>query len=98
MASSSGNDSSNNDKPPGYKFIKNNLQGSKEPHPCIVLEGALRSRYNVQEGENDFEYCICSCPARRLAKELVPMGVVVEPTKASWTAGFEIRGFYRRRK
>ena len=34
--------------PPGYKFIKNNLQGSKEPLTHIVLEDALRSRYNVQ--------------------------------------------------
>ena len=36
--------------PPGYEFIKNNLQGSKEPLTRIVLEHALRSRYNVQSG------------------------------------------------
>ncbi|CAN0227654.1 unnamed protein product, partial [Ascophyllum nodosum] len=36
--------------PPGYKFIKNNLQGSKEPLTRTVLEDALRSRYNVQSG------------------------------------------------
>ena len=37
--------------PPGcYEFIKNNLQGSKEPLTHIVLEDALRSRYNVQPG------------------------------------------------
>ena len=34
--------------PPGYELIKNNLQGSKEPRTRIVLEDALRSRYNVQ--------------------------------------------------
>ena len=38
--------------PPGYEFIKNNLQGSKEPLTRIVLADALRSRYNVQsDGE-----------------------------------------------
>ena len=37
--------------PPGYDFIKSNLQGSKEPLTRIVLEDALRSRYNVQSGE-----------------------------------------------
>ena len=36
--------------PPGYEFLKNNLQGSKEPLTRIVLEDALRSRYNVQSG------------------------------------------------
>ena len=36
--------------PPGYEFIKNNLQGSKEPLTRIVLEDALRSRYNIQSG------------------------------------------------
>ena len=36
--------------PPGYEFIENKLQGSKEPLTCIVLEDALRSRYNVQSG------------------------------------------------
>ena len=36
--------------PPGYEFIKNNLQGSKEPLTCTVLEYELRSRYNVQSG------------------------------------------------
>ena len=36
--------------PPGYEFIKNNLQGSKEPLACTVLEYELRSRYNVQSG------------------------------------------------
>ena len=36
--------------PPGYEFIKNNLQGSKEPLTRTVLEYALRSRYNVQSG------------------------------------------------
>ena len=36
--------------PPGYEFIKNNLQGSKEPLTRTVLEDALRSRYNVQSG------------------------------------------------
>ena len=39
-----------NNLPPGYEFIKNNLQGSKEPLALIVLEYALRSRYNVQSG------------------------------------------------
>ena len=34
--------------PPGYEFIKNNSQGSKIPLTHIVLEDALRSRYNVQ--------------------------------------------------
>ena len=34
--------------PQGYEFIKNNLQGSKKPLTHIVLEDALRSRYNVQ--------------------------------------------------
>ena len=33
--------------PPGYKFIKNNLQGSKAR---VVLEDALRTRCNVQFG------------------------------------------------
>ena len=36
--------------PPGYEFIKNNLQGSKEPLTRIVLEDALRSRFDVQPG------------------------------------------------
>ncbi|CAN0461897.1 unnamed protein product, partial [Ascophyllum nodosum] len=36
--------------PPGYKFIKNNLQGSKEPLTRTVSEDALGSRYNVQSG------------------------------------------------
>ena len=36
--------------PPGHEFIKNNLQGSKEPLVRIVLEDALRIRYNVQSG------------------------------------------------
>ena len=36
--------------PPKYEFIKNNLQGSKEPLSRSVLEDALRSRYNVQSG------------------------------------------------
>ena len=36
--------------PPGYEFIKNNLQGSKEPITRTVLEDTLRSRYNVQPG------------------------------------------------
>ncbi|CAN0250735.1 unnamed protein product, partial [Ascophyllum nodosum] len=36
--------------PPGYEFIKNNLQGSKEPLTRTVLEDALRSRYNAQSG------------------------------------------------
>ena len=36
--------------PPGYKFIKNNLQGSKEPLTRIILEDALRSTCNVQSG------------------------------------------------
>ena len=39
------------DLPPGYEFVKNNLQGSKEPLTRVVLEDALRSRYNVQSGE-----------------------------------------------
>ena len=39
------------DLPHGYEFIKNNLRGSKEPLTRIVLEDALRSRYNVQPGE-----------------------------------------------
>ena len=36
--------------PPGYEFIKNNLQDLKEPLPprIVLLEDALRSRYNVQ--------------------------------------------------
>ena len=36
--------------PPGYEFIKNNPQGSKELLTRTVLEDALRSRYNVQSG------------------------------------------------
>ena len=36
--------------PPGYEFIKNNLQGSKEPLTRIMLEDALRSTYNVRPG------------------------------------------------
>ena len=36
--------------PPKYEFIKNNLQGSKEPLSRTVLEDALRSRFNVQSG------------------------------------------------
>ena len=36
--------------PPGFEFIKNNLQGSKESLTRTVLEDALRSRYNVQSG------------------------------------------------
>ena len=36
--------------PPGYEFIKNNLQGLKEPLTRTMLEGALRSRYNAQSG------------------------------------------------
>ena len=36
--------------PPDYEFIKNNLQGSKELLTPLVLEDALRSRYNVQSG------------------------------------------------
>ena len=36
--------------PPGYEFIKNNLQGSKEPLTRIVLEDAPWSRHNVQLG------------------------------------------------
>ena len=36
--------------PPGYEFIKNNLQGSKEPVIRIELEDAMRIRYNVQLG------------------------------------------------
>ena len=37
---------------PKYEFMKNNLQGSKEPLTRTVLEDALRSRYNVQSGGN----------------------------------------------
>ena len=38
--------------PPGYDFVKNNLQGSKEPLTRVVLEDALRSRHNVpSDGE-----------------------------------------------
>ena len=36
--------------PLGYEFIKNNLQGSKEPLTRTVLENTLRSRYNLQSG------------------------------------------------
>ena len=36
--------------PPGYEFIKNNLQGSKEPLTRTVIEDALQSRYSVQSG------------------------------------------------
>ena len=36
--------------PSGYEFIRNNLQGSKEPLTRTVLEDALRSRYNTQSG------------------------------------------------
>ena len=36
--------------PHSYEYIKNNLPGSKEPLTSIVLEDALRSRYNVQSG------------------------------------------------
>ena len=39
-----------NNLPPGYEFIKNNLQGSKEPFTRVVLGDALRSRYNIQSG------------------------------------------------
>ena len=35
---------------PGYEFIKNNLQGSKEPRTRIALEDSLQTRYNVQSG------------------------------------------------
>ena len=35
---------------PSYEFVKNNLQGSKEPLTRIVLEDSLRSRCNVQLG------------------------------------------------
>ena len=35
---------------PGFEFINNNLQGSKEPLTRTVLEDALRSKYNVQSG------------------------------------------------
>ena len=38
--------------PPGYKFIKNNLQGSNEPLTCIVLEDALWRKYCAQSGGN----------------------------------------------
>ena len=37
--------------PPGNEYIKNNLQDSKEPVTRIVLEDALRRRYNIQPGE-----------------------------------------------
>ena len=36
--------------PPGYEFIKNNLQSSKEPLTRVVPKDALRRRYNVQLG------------------------------------------------
>ena len=36
--------------PLGYEFVKNNLQGSKEPLTRVVLEDTLRSRYNVHSG------------------------------------------------
>ena len=87
--------------PPGYEFIKNNLQGSKEPLTRIALEDALRSRYNVQPGgkrEGLLRILHCSCLARRLDGKLATVEVVVELTKASWTAGVEVRGFHRRRK
>ena len=48
--------------PPSYEFIKNNLQSLKEPLTHIVLEDALRNRYNVQfrrkKREDSFGYCI----------------------------------------
>ena len=36
--------------PPGFEFIKNNLQRSKEPLTRTVLKDALQRRYNVQSG------------------------------------------------
>ena len=86
--------------PPGYEFIKNNLQGSKEPLTRTVLEDPLRSRYNVQSGGKRgrlFRILDCSCLARRLDEELAAVEVVEELTKASWTAKVEVRGFHRRR-
>ena len=38
--------------PPGYEFIKNNLQVSKEPLTRAVVEKALRSMCNVQSSGN----------------------------------------------
>ena len=55
--------------PPKYEFIKNNLQGSKEPLSRTVLEDALRSRYNVQSGGKKkilFRILHCSCLDRKL--------------------------------
>ena len=57
--------------PPGYEFIKNSLQGSKGPLTRIVLEDALRSRYNVQSGRkkgrmvSDTALFICGSKAGR---------------------------------
>ena len=39
-----------NNLPPGFEFIKNNLQGLKEPLTRIRPDDALRSRHYVQSG------------------------------------------------
>ena len=72
--------------PPGFEFINNNLQGSKEPLTRTVLEDALRSRYNVQPGGKRgkiIPILHCSCLARRPDGELAAVEVVEELTKAS---------------
>ena len=63
--------------PPGYKFIKSNLQGSKEPLKSTVLEDALRSRYNIQSG-GEKRILHCSCLARRVDGEGAAVEAFIE--------------------
>ena len=69
--------------PPDYESIKNNLPCSKEPITRVVLEDALRSSDTINnrtgEREGRFRILHYSCPARRLAGELVAAEVAVEP-------------------
>ena len=87
--------------PPGYEFIKNNLQGSKEPLTLIVLQGALRSRYNVPSGgkkgrtlSNTALFMSGSKAGRGVGRGRGRGGT---NKKGKPTAGVEVRDFHRRR-
>ena len=62
----------------------------------VVLEDALRSKYNVQSSVKKGRMVLdtaLSCQARRLAGELVAAEVALERTKASWAEGVKVRAF-----
>ena len=86
--------------PPGYEFIRNNLQGSKESLTRTVLENALWSRYNVQSGGKKGRTILDSAlfvSGSRAGRGVGRVGGSGGTNMASWTEGVEVRGFHRRR-